>query len=283
MVNVTLRGDLSGFGESGGGIPSPQPGSRLTAHRVTVRSSSPIFRPSCDPTRLMPTWQLETSSPELTPPPGLAGANEDLCPMNINTPLRRREQEADHRPKPSVEPSLDHSKEKDRARREGSNIVPHGATWTSERVEQLKGCFDAGLTCSQIAAEIGLSRNAVIGKMNRLGLSRPKSVLAREPRPKRSPWRTGNVAGNVTKLINQHRILMNLPPEPQGWVESISIHDGRGCSLLELNPGSCRWPINEPGAADFCFCGNAQVEGLPYCLGHARIAYKPAARGGARV
>src|SRR5690242_12698087 len=50
-------------------------------------------------------------------------------------------------------------------------------TWDSERVEELKRHFNAGLTCSQIAREIGVTRNAVIGKMNRLGLSRPKDVI----------------------------------------------------------------------------------------------------------
>jgi GcrA cell cycle regulator len=233
----------------------------------------------------MPTWQLETSLPELTPPPGLAGANEDLCAMNANMSLRRRERDqgADHGLKPPVKPSLEHLREDSRAHREGANVIAHGATWTSERVEQLKGCFGAGLTCSQIAAEIGVTRNAVIGKMNRLGLSRPKDVLARAPEPKRTGWRSRNVTGNVTRILSQHQILMALPREPQAQAEAISIHNGRGCSLLELSPGSCRWPISEPGAADFCFCGNTQVEGLPYCVGHARIAYKSTARSGARV
>ena len=54
------------------------------------------------------------------------------------------------------------------------------ATWSSERIELLKRCFHAGLSCSQIAREIGVTRNAVIGKMNRLGLSRPKDVVARQ-------------------------------------------------------------------------------------------------------
>ena len=34
---------------------------------------------------------------------------------------------------------------------------------------------------------------------------------------------------------------------------------------------------------DFCFCGNEPVKGLPYCLGHARIAYRPAGIAAARL
>jgi GcrA cell cycle regulator len=159
---------------------------------------------------------------------------------------------------------------------QASKVVAHTATWTTERVEQLKSCFGAGLTCSQIAGEIGVSRNAVIGKMNRLGLSRPRSGRASAPAAKRAADRNGG--GNVTRLFSQHRILMQLPPEPQEQSAVVSIHDGRGCSLLDLSPGNCRWPVSEPGAQDFCFCGNQQVAGLPYCVGHARMAYKSAAR-----
>src|ERR1051325_11365005 len=66
------------------------------------------------------------------------------------------------------------------------------AGWTSERVETLKKLFDAGLSCSQIAGEIGTTRNAVIGKMHRLGLSRPKNLLAnriKAPRAAPDGWR----------------------------------------------------------------------------------------------
>ena len=159
-----------------------------------------------------------------------------------------------------------------------SDVVAHGATWSSERVEELKACFGEGLSCSQIAVQIGVSRNAVIGKLNRLGLTRPRSTPARDPEVKRPAWRARGGGGNITRIFSQHRILVELPPEPPGGAAVMSIHAGRGCSLLELGPGNCRWPISEPGARDFCFCGSAQVEGLPYCVGHARIAYMSAAR-----
>jgi len=149
-----------------------------------------------------------------------------------------------------------------------------GATWTAERVAQLKSCIKAGLSCSQTAAEIGVTRNAVIGKLNRLGLSRPKEASANAPAPKRSAWRKRSAA----RVLARQRILLELALSAEPCAAPIAIDDGRGCSLLELAPGRCRWPINEPGAADFCFCGNIQVAGLPYCLGHARLAYKSTAR-----
>src|SRR5277367_4975507 len=60
------------------------------------------------------------------------------------------------------------------------------ATWTAERIEQLRNFVVTGLTCSQIAAEIGVTRNAVIGKIHRLGLSpaRPAGASARSCPPR---------------------------------------------------------------------------------------------------
>jgi GcrA cell cycle regulator len=52
---------------------------------------------------------------------------------------------------------------------------------------------------------------------------------------------------------------------------------GQRCSLLELNDSKCRWPIGDPGSAEFSFCGGKTVEGVVYCGYHARIAYQPVA------
>jgi GcrA cell cycle regulator len=164
------------------------------------------------------------------------------------------------------------------------------ATWTSERIERLKRCLHAGLSCGQIAREIGVTRNAVIGKMNRLGLSRPKHVIseqleqrraARLARPKTpGTWRPKHPRLNI---FTQHEMLIAGFPRPQPRAEDIPIYNGRGCTLFELSQMKCRWPISNPGAEDFCFCGNEPVKGLPYCLGHARIAYRSVGGAAARM
>jgi GcrA cell cycle regulator len=147
-------------------------------------------------------------------------------------------------------------------------------TWTPERLELLKSCFDAGLTCRQIAADIGVSRNAVIGKLSRLDLKRENSADA--PRPARKRAAKGSRPKSLPRL--QYQMLRALYAEPQSGIEEEPIHNGHRCSLLELSEERCRWPISTPGAADFCFCGNTPVEGLPYCAGHTRLAYRPGSR-----
>ena len=159
------------------------------------------------------------------------------------------------------------------------------ATWSSERIELLKRCFHAGVSCSQIARELGVTRNAVIGKMNRLGLSRPKDVIDRQLERRRAakPARPKTPRPWHPKLFARHEMLIAGFTEPQPHGEDIPIYKGRGCTLLELSHGKCRWPISNPGAEDFCFCGNEPVKGLPYCPGHARIAYQRVGRQRSRA
>lgn len=147
-------------------------------------------------------------------------------------------------------------------------------TWTAERVELLKSRFEAGLSCREIADDIGVSRNAVIGKLSRLNLTREKSGDARRPVKKDAARRPRPKA--LPRL--QYQMLQALYAEPQPAAEDEPIHDGHCCSLLELSEERCRWPISNPGAEDFCFCGNTPVEGLPYCAGHTRLAYRPGSR-----
>lgn len=150
-------------------------------------------------------------------------------------------------------------------------MVGRRGTWTAERLERLKSCFDAGLSCAEIAARIGVTRNAVIGKISRLNLSRLKRAPAAQPQ------RKGIARSRRPRFPSQRRILMAIRPA----AEELPVDSGQRCSLLELGEGKCRWPISDPGAADFCFCGNQPIDGLPYCAGHARMAYR-GSRTGAR-
>jgi len=151
-------------------------------------------------------------------------------------------------------------------------------TWTTERIELLKNRFEAGLSCRQIAADIGVSRNAVIGKLSRLNLTREKTIDLR--RRARKSAAKGAVKGPRLKTTPrlQYRMLQAVYAEPEVLFDDDTIGEEHRCSLLELSEQRCRWPISTPGAEDFCFCGNTPVEGLPYCPGHTRLAYRPSSR-----
>jgi GcrA cell cycle regulator len=150
----------------------------------------------------------------------------------------------------------------------------HQLTWTTERLELLKSGFEAGLSCREIAATIGVSRNAVIGKISRLNLTRDKAGV-RGPARKVSDSRPRTKA----QAALRHFLLKAVPTDlEEPVVEIDTIHNGHSCSLFELTKERCRWPISTPGAADFCFCGNTPLEGMPYCAGHSRMAYRVSAR-----
>jgi GcrA cell cycle regulator len=147
-------------------------------------------------------------------------------------------------------------------------------TWTAERIEQLRNGVVAGLSCSQIAAEIGVTRNAVIGKIHRLGLSpgRPAAAPARSCPPRaRQP--------RLLPHRRQLRLVFAQAPSIAGAdVEPVPFESMQRCSLLDLAQDKCRWPVGDPCTADFAYCGNQAVAGISYCAGHARMAYRVPAR-----
>ena len=156
-------------------------------------------------------------------------------------------------------------------------------SWTDERVEQLKKLWAEGLSASQIAGRIGgVTRNAVIGKVHRLGLSgrattsRMKSHRAR-PRPagpvaaKRAvKTRFGTVGNPALRALYQPDAVAYLPP-----VEEVEIPAAERKTIQMLTESSCRWPIGDPQNPDFHFCNRNKVPGLPYCEVHARRAFQP--------
>jgi GcrA cell cycle regulator len=153
-----------------------------------------------------------------------------------------------------------------------------GMSWTDERVELLKKLWSDGLSASQIAAELGgITRNAVIGKVHRLGLSgRAKSASSAAPRPRkaRSPMmRIGraSIRGN-TALAHAYEMEAEAAPE---LIDNV-IPIGQRRTILELTEQTCRWPVGDPGSTEFFFCGGNTLGGLPYCAYHSRVAYQPA-------
>jgi len=147
-------------------------------------------------------------------------------------------------------------------------------TWTPERIEQLQGFVVAGMSCSQIAAQIGVTRNAVIGKIHRLGLSpvRPPGAAARSCPPRTRDPRAASPRRRLRLLWSDGAATPEVTALPE------QVESAEPCSLLDLAQGKCRWPVGDGGAADFVFCGNAAIDGLSYCAGHARMAYRAPAR-----
>ncbi len=155
-------------------------------------------------------------------------------------------------------------------------------SWTDERVELLKKLWSEGLSASQIANTLGeVTRNAVIGKVHRLGLSgRAKSTAAaarpRKARPEQGQARpTRPMSHGNTALAAALEPYQEEAPAPAPASADNVVPMGQRCGIMNLNEATCRWPTGEPGTDNFYFCGARKDAGVPYCAHHARIAYQP--------
>lgn len=155
-------------------------------------------------------------------------------------------------------------------------------SWTDERVELLRKLWNEGLSASQVAAEIGagITRNAVIGKIHRLGLSqRAKTAIAPRPRVAKPPRQQAPVRSHAPSMMGN--VALALAPRalalpeirPQ---EEVVIPLSERVTIMELREAMCRWPIGDPTTSEFRFCGARSPGGGPYCGYHAQVAYQPA-------
>ncbi|WP_075995498.1 GcrA family cell cycle regulator [Salaquimonas pukyongi] len=152
-------------------------------------------------------------------------------------------------------------------------------SWTDERVDVLRKLWTEGLSASQIAAELGgVTRNAVIGKIHRLGLSgRNKGTATGAPRRKTATARTNG--GTKAKSVNNAKAgsANTASPRPAAELPDIEKPDLLMLDLLQLTEQTCKFPVGDPQEADFGFCGVKVRESDPYCEYHCRLAYQPAA------
>ena len=167
-------------------------------------------------------------------------------------------------------------------------------SWTDERVETLKKMWAEGQSASQIAKELGgVTRNAVIGKVHRLGLSNragssapaPEKKPAKAAPKKPAPAKPAEKVVEVTVTPRKPIVPAGQPLPPQPSANEISpealatvreVEKGaKRISLMELTERTCKWPIGDPATDDFWFCGLAVQQGKPYCEAHVGVAFQP--------
>jgi GcrA cell cycle regulator len=175
-------------------------------------------------------------------------------------------------------------------------------SWTDERVETLKSMWSEGKSASQIAKELGgVTRNAVIGKVHRLGLSNRvggeaddpaaptepvaddvREPAAETPPPAAAPSRP--VAKDPPPAVRPKPV-PGQPTPPQATASEISAEalanlaeiakKARRLTLMQLTERTCKWPVGDPATDDFWFCGLPTVPGKPYCETHVAVAFQP--------
>ena len=173
--------------------------------------------------------------------------------------------------------------------------------WDSVMLKKLKALMGKGLSTSEIGKRLGMSKNAVVGKLNRLGWNskaggvaattqtvekksakpgakKPVSGGAKKPAAKKSPVATRATAKAAPSKAK---------PEPAAGAKkttgakslnkTLAMHQRiiqHSLEMANLKPNQCRWPIGDPDSEHFHFCGAPVFVGKPYCYEHCKQAYQ---------
>jgi len=144
-----------------------------------------------------------------------------------------------------------------------------GTHWDSARTLLLKELWEKGYSASKCGLEFGVSRNAICGKIFRMGLSVERAKAP--PRvPKVAKARTASMTLNqrlwaVREPTKTGEQIVDLPPDQSSFavpfIKAESWHQ-------------CQWPLGEP-THDMMVCGAEQGRNSSYCDRHHVIAYQP--------
>ena len=181
-------------------------------------------------------------------------------------------------------------------------------SWTDERVEALRTMWTEGRSASQIAKELGgVTRNAVIGKVHRLGLSNrggngeaeeslgapvdpPLAEPVADPAPAVVAEDEAEAVSEPVRVVRDQPQASRprvpgqpLPPQPSGSEISAEAlanlaevaKKSRKLTLMQLTERTCKWPVGDPATEEFWFCGLPASPGKPYCEAHVSVAFQP--------
>lgn len=184
--------------------------------------------------------------------------------------------------------------------------------WDSNMLKKLKSLVGKGLSTAEMGKKLGMSKNAVVGKLNRLGWN----AKAVEPEPKKAKVSvktkksdskkglTGIIAKVSAKKSAEKKIVTKTDKSVKGKTEKkttakvkeqkiiekpviktaskktkkdLALHElliQHALQMANLKPNQCRWPIGDPDSDNFHFCGETVFSGKPYCYEHCRQAYQ---------
>lgn len=155
--------------------------------------------------------------------------------------------------------------------------APRENPWTPERIEKLLELWGHGYSASQCAKMIGgVTRNAVIGKAHRLGLSDRKTVHRSSPKPRpkraRKDRKASHPDGKVSASVMAKSPLPPEPVKPDRLLSFAEITDREDAERVKL----CRFIFGDPrGREPWGYCGCEAVPGASYCAGHNHVCCAP--------
>jgi GcrA cell cycle regulator len=125
--------------------------------------------------------------------------------------------------------------------------------WTPAKEKVLRELWGHGPSAREIGLKVGASRNAVIGKTRRMGLT--SAVPPVKPRLRPSRAKKPKPLPRVKTPIKEPKYT--------------TLH----AAMMGLTPNSCRWISGDPCKDSMAFCGVPAFEGKSYCEEHCYVAY----------
>lgn len=186
--------------------------------------------------------------------------------------------------------------------------------WDSGMLKKLKALVGKGLSTAEMGKKLGMSKNAVVGKLNRLGwnskAAEPVAKTSEEKAEKKSEAtktektaaapkaksagkkKVEIVAKKTVKVKESKRVakksetldvktpnilLKETKTASKKTKKDLALHEllvEHALQMANLKPNQCRWPIGDPDSDNFHFCGETVFSGKPYCYEHCRQAYQ---------
>ena len=179
--------------------------------------------------------------------------------------------------------------------------------WDNATLKKLKALMGKGLSTSEIGKRLGISKNAVVGKLNRLGwnakagaapaaaksakktadgvakktstrAASKKTATKSLVKPKVATKKSEKLAKAVAKKPASRAATTAKDTKPaKTSSKNLAMHQRiiqHSLEMANLKPNQCRWPIGDPDSEGFHFCGKQVFAGKPYCYEHCRLAYQ---------
>lgn len=175
--------------------------------------------------------------------------------------------------------------------------------WDNATLKKLKALTGKGLSTSEIGKRLGMSKNAIVGKLNRLGwnakassatmtekkVDAKKTATKAEPAKKtvakkaevaKKPVAKKVPAKAATKKATPKAVAPKAPAkkaDAKTSAKNLAMHQRiiqHSLEMANLKPNQCRWPIGDPDSEHFHFCGETVFVGKPYCYEHCKQAYQ---------
>ncbi len=166
--------------------------------------------------------------------------------------------------------------------------------WDNATLKKLKALTGKGLSTSEIGKRLGMSKNAIVGKLNRLGwnakaggaiagaekkaevkktVAKP-AVVKKTTVKKSEPAKKTPVKATAKKTTPK---VAEAKTDTKTTAKNLAMHQRiiqHSLEMANLKPNQCRWPIGDPDSEHFHFCGETVFIGKPYCYEHCKQAYQ---------